>query len=155
MPCGFIRFSFSDAGFYSLEFKYFHLFYLWISLLGSSLLAVIIESILVSTWGTTLSKSLLSCRVRRRDGTKLGFKQALQRSIFLQVFGMGLNIHWIVTLVKHWQAYGYLKRNGSFYWDSVSNSCVLREKIGTLRLIVTLSLLLGHVVFIFLPQFTQ
>ena len=99
---------------------------------GIVALAVAYDSILLSTWGTTPGKALAGLEVRRADGNKLTFQEALRRSIFLQVYGMALNIL-VVTLFCHWKAYDMLERRGYTYWDSFARHQVLQEEVGTRR----------------------
>lgn len=99
---------------------------------GVFALAVAYDTILLPTWGTTPGKALAGLRVRRADGRKLTFQEALRRSIFLQVYGMALNLL-VVTFFCHWKAYDMLERRGYTYWDAFARHQVLQEEIGIRR----------------------
>jgi uncharacterized RDD family membrane protein YckC len=51
---------------------------------------VFVEPVMLSSWGTTPGKALLRIRLRRYDGEKLTFSEALNRAFQVWLKGLGL-----------------------------------------------------------------
>lgn len=100
---------------------------------------IFIEPIFLSTWGTTIGKSLLKVSVRNADGSKLSYVEGLKRTFSIWFFGQGLNLP-LVTLITHVFAYNELKDKGITSWDKGGNYIVFHEKIGVIRSMVAISI---------------
>jgi uncharacterized RDD family membrane protein YckC len=99
-----------------------------------------IEAILLATWGTTPGKALLRVSVRNSYGRKLSFSQALLRSMLVFVKGDGLDLP-PVTFLTNAFAYFHLKREGITTWDREGNFVVSHQRIGAVRVIIAVLLL--------------
>lgn len=100
----------------------------WIA--GSSWLLV--EAMLLSSFGTTMGKSLLGVTVRNADGTNLSFGAALGRALGVWVKGQGCNIP-ILNLVMLSLSYNQLTNFGVTSWDEGSSVKVRHEPLGAGR----------------------
>jgi uncharacterized RDD family membrane protein YckC len=116
----------------SMAYNFFSLivvFALW------SLLYYFTEAILLSSWGTTPGKWLLHVKVRRGDGEKLTFKDALNRAFRVLAIGEGFGLP-LVNLATRIRAYHILRIEGRTSWDQSGGHVVFHAQIGTLRVIV-------------------
>ena len=95
---------------------------------------VFVESVLLSSWGTTYGKWLLNIKLRTKKDEKLKFSDALNRSFSVWLKGMGLAIP-IVTIFTMGGSYNYLRDNGQTEWDEKGGYVVNQKKIGVLRII--------------------
>jgi len=96
---------------------------------------VFVEAAFLSTWGTTFGKWLLKIKITDAEGKKLTYARALKRSflVWFKGLGMGLPFVIIVTLlVAHYK----LKKNKITTWDKAENLLVTHKKIGRLRVII-------------------
>jgi uncharacterized RDD family membrane protein YckC len=76
-----------------------------------------IETILLTTVGTTLGKTLLGIKVRTADGNKLLFKQALKRSFIVWWKGQGAGVP-VLSLICNINAYqSLIFYIGKTKWD--------------------------------------
>ena len=85
-----------------------------------------VEPWLLSTWGTTPGKWLLSIKITMADGSKPDYSQALGRSfsVWLKGMGAGLPIISLVTLVL---SYMKLTSTGATSWDKECGFTVSHE----------------------------
>ena len=79
-------------------------------------LYVFIEPFMLSSWGTTPGKALLNIRLRRIDGTRLNYIDALSRSFNVWIRGCGLGLP-IVGILTHITGYTKLSKYGITSWD--------------------------------------
>ncbi len=104
---------------------------------------VIIESLLLSTWGTTPGKAIMGIRVRTFLGQKLNFLKALKRSAWVMVLGTGcfISLFPLVALFLSWWS---VRRVGMATWDmKLGVSPMISTKTSSIRYVVLfLSLLL-------------
>lgn len=103
---------------------------------------VFVEPIMLCSWGSTPGKSLLGVRLRRKDGNKLTYFEALYRSFEVWISGFGLGIP-IVTLFTLSGEYKRLKKEGMTSWDRNGGFCVTHGRIGFLRGLVVVILFIG------------
>jgi uncharacterized RDD family membrane protein YckC len=103
---------------------------------------VFVESTLLSSWGTTPGKWLLKTTVREPDGNRLTFTRALSRSFSVWWRGMGIGFP-LATLFTCLVAYNKLSNGGSTTWDREGHFQVRHQRIGPLRVIVTVLFLLA------------
>lgn len=105
-----------------------------------------VESIMLSSWGTTPGKALLRIRLRKLTGNKLTYAEALTRSFNVGVKGMGIGIP-LIALITLIAAYKNLTKNRITTWDKDGNSHVSHKTVGAIRIIVTI--LFFFIAFIF------
>lgn len=90
------------------------------------------EAIFLKTLGTTPAKWLFGIRVHCSDGSRLSFRQALDRSFLVWMQGIGFGIP-IVVLFTQLYAYQRLTNTGTTLWDSSSNAVVTHKDWGIVR----------------------
>ena len=105
---------------------------------------VFVEPIMLCSWGTTPGKALFKIRLRRQNGKKLYYSQALSRSFSVWVRGLGLGIP-LVSLFTLLNSYNSLTKEGITSWDRGGNFSVSHQVLGPLRTIV-----IGLIFFLFL-----
>ncbi len=91
-----------------------------------------LEPVMLSSWGSTPGKALLRISVRRADGAKLSYSQAMTRSfkIWLKGEGLGLPFITIIALVK---SHRKLTKDGITSWDEEGGFTVTHKKVGFFR----------------------
>lgn len=100
-----------------------------------------LEPLLLSVFGTTPFKALLNVRVRKNDGSKPTYMEALGRSLKVFVFGQGLGVP-VIAIFTCIGSYRMLSRRGITKWDSELGFTVSHRKVGWWRwLIFVLSVL--------------
>ena len=84
--------------------------------MGGWLFLLLLEPILLCTWGYTPGKWLLRLKVRRVDGSKLTWWSALRRTLhlFLRGTGLGIPLLRLVCLATSWSA---CRRDRVLPWD--------------------------------------
>jgi len=102
---------------------------------------LLIESVLLATVGTTLGKWLLKINILNNQGEKLTINQSLKRSLnlFWRGLGLGIPIVYVATAII---SFYDLTKVGVTYWDLKSNIMIKYEKIGKLRVFMTIILCL-------------
>lgn len=100
------------------------------------------ESVLLANCGTTPGKWLFKIKVRDSRGRKLKFSDALNRSFSVWLKGMGAGIP-LISLITLLTSRSKLKNDGVTAWDEEGGYVVRHGKIGALRSIVIVILLLG------------
>ena len=114
-------------------------------------LYVFVEPIMLSAWGTTPGKALLNVRLRKADGDKLSYGEALRRSVNVWVRGLGLGIP-IVSLFTLMNAYNRLAKEGMTSWDEEGDFRILHRLVGAGRVILTVIVFSGYVFLIALGE---
>jgi len=110
-------------------------------------LYIFVEPIFFVIWGTTVGKALLKIRVRHKDGRKLSYKDALQRTFLVLFLGQGAGFP-IISIITHIVAYNRLKKQGITSWDESENYVVTHQILGKVR--ATLLIAIPIVIFLFL-----
>lgn len=108
---------------------------------------VFVETLLLSTVGTTLGKSLLNISLRDNNGKKLILINAFRRSFTVFLFGLfaGLPLFSFVALLYSYLAF---TKNGVTKWDQ-DNACQLTyKKISIFRLIILVLILSISIILI-------
>ena len=77
---------------------------------------IFVEALMLSSWGTTPGKVLLGVKIRKENGTKLNYPEALTRSFRVWWCGDGLGIPF-VALIAYLYAYCRIVRDGKTSWD--------------------------------------
>ena len=115
---------------------------------------VFIEAYLLSTWGTTPGKWLLRTTLRDSNSEKLLFSNAIGRS--LSVWGNGLACGFpIINLIFLARAHKKLTKEGITKWDSECRTVIKHNRIGPVRVIVTILILLGFLILISFEKVRQ
>lgn len=93
---------------------------------------IILEALVVSTFGWTPGKWMLRVRLRTPEGACLGFSAAAVRSFLVWVRGMFFLIFPvnIIMFVLSWRD---LRRHGNAWWDRAGNHEVRHGNIGPFR----------------------
>ena len=116
------------------------------SVYGGTLLALLlwipVEAAFLSRTGKTPGKALLRTSVRGRDGHLLSYETAFKRSIRVWFFGLGIGFP-LVTIFTMLFAYNRLTETGKTSWDDRLGTTVAHGQIGTIRVIVTVSIILA------------
>lgn len=102
---------------------------------------VIGEGYVLSRFGYTFGKWLLNVHIRNSDGKKLDFGLSIKRVIYVWFLGEGLSIPYL-AIVTNLISYLGLKSNGITKWDSKLNVEVRHSKIGWVRSILAIIILL-------------
>jgi len=103
---------------------------------------VFVESLLLSTTGTTPGKWLFKTRLIPPSGEKPDYSTALSRSFKVWWRGLGIGFP-IVSLITLIGAYGKLTKNGITTWDKDDGFTVVHDRIGPLRIIVAVIFFMG------------
>lgn len=94
-----------------------------------------IETVLLSTVGTTPAKWLFGISVRTTSGHKPSFSQALERSFRVLLQGICLGIP-VIAFITQLFAYRRLTETGTTRWDSATGCVVTHKTWGAGRAIV-------------------
>lgn len=117
----------------------------WFNILGVSFLMlmgwILIEAEMISSSGYTLGKRLFKTKVLDEYNNKLSFNQALKRSFFVWLFGMGLGIFFPVTIIT---GFFEIRKEKITTWDRYSKSKVIHERVGVFRVVIAIVI---HIVF--------
>lgn len=107
---------------------------------------VFIESLLLSTMGTTPGKWFFKTSLIPPSGEKPDFSTALSRSfkVWWRGLGIGFPLASLITLIV---AHGKLKKNGITTWDEDIGFTVVHERIGPVRIIVATILFMSFLLF--------
>ncbi len=106
------------------------------------LLFLLVEPVMLSLWGTTPGKMLLGMRVTKPDRSRLGFGEALRRSVNVWFRGMGMYLG-IVTVFTMVHAFNKLTRDGITTWDKHTGSLVLHTDPGATRTTIAVLVIVG------------
>jgi uncharacterized RDD family membrane protein YckC len=87
-----------------------------------------LESHLLNYWGYTPGKKLLGISVRDRNGNRLSYEKALNRSFKVYWRGMGIGFP-IISFVTMFISYNKLIDNGITSWDKENDIIVTHQKI--------------------------
>lgn len=101
---------------------------------------VLVESIMLSSWGTTPGKALFRIRLRRHNDEKLTFAEAMGRSLRVWSRGQGLAIP-VVALITNCESYHHLLKTGAASWDSRGNFTYSHQTIGPARVAAAIVLI--------------
>ncbi len=119
--------------------------------MGILLAWVFVEAIFLSGTGTTPGKWILNTKVRISTGRKLTFTQALNRSFSVWWRGMGTGLP-IVILVTLILGYNKLKKEGITSWDRDGQFVVEHGRIGVLRVLLAMLLIVAFIALIVMEQ---
>jgi len=98
------------------------------ALIVLNFLSLLIESWLLSSTGSTLGKWLLGITVLDKDGGRLSFYRAMERTSNVLLKGTALNVP-IISMLANVVAYFNIKKTGTASWDSDTSSIVTYKKM--------------------------
>jgi hypothetical protein len=107
-------------------------------------LMILAEPVMFMLWGTTPMKAYFKIRVRNRDGSKLGGRQALRRTLNVWLRGLGLGIP-LVSLITQVTSCSRLSTRGCTVWDESGGFVVSHRIIGAWRVALVFLLVVGFV----------
>jgi len=103
---------------------------------------ILIESVFLSTWGTTPGKWFFNVTVRNSTGQKLSFANAFGRSIKVWIKGMGLGL-WFFPIITLIYSYSKLLNNGITSWDRAGEFTVsIKQHIKKTKVIIFIIIIL-------------
>jgi hypothetical protein len=104
-------------------------------------LLALIEPFFISHYGSTPGKWLLMTKVMNPDGTNLTYSQAMSRSlkVYTRGFLLGIPLLMFITLFIESSK---LEKEGKTSWDAQGGFIVSHQKIGALRTIAAIILLI-------------
>jgi hypothetical protein len=114
------------------------LFFTFITIIST----ILVEALLLSTWGMTPGKSLLQVYVRDPQGRKLHFSQAIKRCISVWTWGLGFGIP-ILSLIFLLLSYEHIQETAVAKWDIEGVSLVSHKEISIPKIGVVVSLFVG------------
>lgn len=91
-------------------------------------LMLIIEPLLLSTWGTTLGKWVFGLLIRNVNGEKLTYRQAYQRTLGVFCNGMGYYIP-IYSLIREYKCYVTCQDEKPLSWEEDFNYTIKDTKL--------------------------
>lgn len=94
----------------------------------SILLFFLLEPLLLSTWGTTPGKALFGLKVRRMDGGKLTWSEAVRRLAGVYTKGLFLNIP-LVRLYFLWRSYKACREGEPLEWEE-GTAYTIKDQVG-------------------------
>jgi uncharacterized RDD family membrane protein YckC len=103
---------------------------------------VFVESILLSTWGTTPGKLFLKIRLKTSEGKKPTFSTAIERSFSVWWSGLGIGFP-IVSLFTLSYAHKKLLKDGITSWDRDGGFVVTHMRIGLIRAFIIILFFAG------------
>lgn len=111
-----------------------------------------IEALLISSFGTTPGKWLFGIKVTQKKGGRLNYMEALNRSMFVWILGIGIGIAFL-QIVAMAIALLYLLSKGETFWDRLLNTQVDHRPLGLGRIILAIAayLVLLSLQSLFLP----
>jgi len=112
---------------------------------------IFVESMLLSSWGTTPGKWLLRISLKDVNGNKPTFSSALNRSFTVWFKGLGFGIP-IVNLITLIISYNHLTQNGITSWDKDGHFTVAHKKIGIIRTIIAVIIFILSIFLIALGE---
>lgn len=105
---------------------------------------VFIETLFLSTWGTTLGKYIFNIWVTDLNDCKLNFYAALHRSLSVWIKGLALGIP-LISLFTMVKSYGEVRMFGVTSWDK-NKYVVKHTKMGIVRLIIAIMAIVAVIV---------
>jgi uncharacterized RDD family membrane protein YckC len=108
----------------------------------STFVYVFVEPCMLSSWGTTPGKALLNFQLRKQDGAKPGYADALSRAFNVWIRGLGLAIP-IISLVTHLRAYDILKKQGVTSWDKDGGFRITHKLVGAARVLAVIAIFIA------------
>jgi uncharacterized RDD family membrane protein YckC len=106
---------------------------------GASLFAWnFIEALLLSSFGTTPGKLLFNIKVHRKDGGRLNYMEAMNRSMIVWILGIGIGLAFFQILAMTIALF-YLLRKGETLWDRLLGNQVHHRPLGPQKIILAVA----------------
>ena len=112
---------------------------------------VFVEPLMLKKWGTTPGRAFLKVRLRNRDGSRLDYRTALNRSWEVWIRGEGFGIPY-VTWITQLLAYFRLTTRGITSWDEAGEFTVSHQVIGPIRSLALASILTAILYLVYLTM---
>lgn len=112
---------------------------------------VFVEPCILSSWGTTPGKALLKVRLRKSNGKKPNYREALSRSFNVWIRALGLGIP-IIAIFTQIYAYKRLTKAGITSWDRDGDFRISHQVIGTGRVVAAIAIFISFVFLIALGK---
>ena len=106
-----------------------------------------VEPAFFSWWGTTPGKALFRIKLRKNNGSKLTYSDALTRVFKVWLHGKGLGIP-LVSLFTQLNEYNKLTKEGVTSWDKDDGISVTHQTIGPWRILATIAIFIVAVFLI-------
>lgn len=100
---------------------------------------LVVEPALLTVFGTTPGKWLLRVRLRRVDGARLGYPEALKRSFWVWVFGQACGVP-VLSLFTSIHCYSQLTQHHTTYWDRNGGFVVAHQSMTAMRIVTAVLL---------------
>lgn len=108
---------------------------------------IVVEPLMLMSWGTTPGKFLLNVHLRNDDGSKLSYSQGIIRSLGVAAKGQGLGIP-LISLVTLICSYNRLTNQGQTAWDESGNHTVSHREISGWRMLILILLFASFIALI-------
>ncbi|SCA63460.1 Uncharacterized protein SCG7109_AP_00040 [Chlamydiales bacterium SCGC AG-110-M15] len=113
----------------------------------------VIESVLMTTWGTTPGKALLGIQVLKKDHTKLSFANSFGRSFRVVMRGMCFGFPFLslgAMILAKWS----LMKNGMTTWDRDGGFVVQHQNVDWIRiaLVIAVFILITFIAAVFVAN---
>lgn len=105
---------------------------------------ILVEPLILMTWGTTPGKFFFNIRLRNDDGSKLNYNQGLVRSAKVVLKGQGLGIP-LVSLATLIYSYTHLEREGQCSWDADGSHVITHRNINGWRAAILILIALAFI----------
>jgi len=92
--------------------------YLWLVFLP---IALFIDALVMSLFGSTIGKTIVGVKVVALDGNWLSFQQAVRRNFILYLHGYALGVP-VLSFYAMYLSYKRLYRDGLLSWDKLSKT---------------------------------
>ncbi len=114
---------------------------------------VLVESLLLSVWGSTPGKWLLRITLTDLSGAKPKFQTAFERSLSVWLRGLGLGLPF-VAFIANLISYRQLIKNGTTWWDR-GKFMIRHGRIGSARIILIVSFFVCSVLLVALGSYSS
>lgn len=101
-----------------------------------------LEGLLIHLFATTPGKALFGIKVEREDGLRLSIPQALGRSFYVYILGVGFYLP-MLSIVGMTFSFFRLLSSGKCIWDQHLDTRVETPPVGTVRIMLAIGAFLG------------
>jgi hypothetical protein len=98
---------------------------------------LVVEPVLLTLFGTTPGKWLLRVRLRRADGARLSYPEALKRSLWVWVVGQACGVP-VVQLFTNIRCYSQLTQHHTTSWDRDGGFVVAHQNPTAMRILAAM-----------------
>lgn len=105
---------------------------------------ILVEPLMLMTWGTTPGKFFFNIQLRNMNGSKLNYNQGLLRSAKVVLKGQGLGIP-LVSLATLIYSYNHLEKEGQCSWDADGQHTIAHRQINGWRAAILILVALAFI----------